>query len=157
LFYFIGGPAKTPLLGFQFSPRLSNVGATRLWRIDRTADYGVLNDLSCHPIRTQLIVEHWDDLLRLAGSLSTGTVQTESLIRTLQRGDRPTKLGRALQELGRVIKTLFVLNYLDDEAYRRRMLTQLNRAKAGTSWRGLSSMGSAANCASATVRGRRTS
>ena len=65
-----------------------------------------------HPIRTQLIVNHWDDLLRLAGSLSTGTVQAESLIRTLQRGDRPTKLGRALQELGRVIKTLFVLNYL---------------------------------------------
>jgi len=117
------------LLGFQFSPRLSDVGATRLWRIDRTADYGVLNDLSRHPIRTQLIVDHWDDLLRLAGSLSTGTVQAESLIRMLQRGDRPTKLGRALQELGRVIKTLFVLNYLDDEAYRRRMLTQLNRGE----------------------------
>jgi TnpA family transposase len=117
------------LLGFQFSPRLSDVGATRLWRIDRTADYGVLNDLSRHPLRTQLIVDHWDDLLRLAGSLSTGTVQAESLVRTLQRGDRPTKLGRALQELGRVIKTLFVLNYIDDEAYRQRLLTQLNRGE----------------------------
>jgi len=111
------------LLGFQFSPRLSDVGATRLWRIDRTADYGVLNDLSRHPIRTQLIVDHWDDLLRLAGFLSTGTAQAEALVRTLQRGDRPTKMGRALQELGRVIKTLFVLNYIDDEAYRRRILT----------------------------------
>jgi len=117
------------LLGFQFSPRLSDVGATRLWRIDRAADYGMLNDLSRHPIRTQLIVDHWDDLLRLAGSLSTGTAQTESLVRTLQRGDRPTKMGRALQELGRVIKTLFVLNYIDDEAYRRRILTQLNRGE----------------------------
>jgi TnpA family transposase len=38
-------------------------------------------------------------------------------------------MGRALQELGRVIKTLFVLNYIDDEAYRRRILTQLNRGE----------------------------
>ena len=117
------------LLGYQFSPRISDVGGTRLWRIDRTADYGALNDRARHPIRTDLIRDHWDDLLRLAGSLTTGTVQAESLIRTLPRGDRPTKLGRALQELGRVIKTRFVLNYLDDATYRRRILTQLNRGE----------------------------
>jgi TnpA family transposase len=117
------------LLGSPFSPRIRAVGGTRLWRIDRTADYGALNDRARHPIRTDRIRDHWDDLLRLAGSLTTGTVPAESLIRTLQRGDRPTKLGRALQELGRIMKTRFVLNYLDDATYRRRILTQLNRGE----------------------------
>jgi TnpA family transposase len=30
------------LLGFQFSPRLADIGGTRLWRLDPRADYGVL-------------------------------------------------------------------------------------------------------------------
>jgi TnpA family transposase len=42
------------LLGYQFRPRISDIGATRFWRIDRTADYGGLTDLAAHPIRTQL-------------------------------------------------------------------------------------------------------
>jgi TnpA family transposase len=51
------------------------------------------------------------------------------LMRTLQTHDRPTPLARALEELGRIIKTLYMLRYIDDEAYRRRILTQLNRGE----------------------------
>jgi len=51
-----------------------------------------------------------------------GTVQAMGLIRTLQTKDRPTKLARALEELGRLIKTLYLLRFIDDEAYRRRIL-----------------------------------
>ena len=50
-------------------------------------------------------------------------------MRTLQTHDRPTPLARALEELGRIIKTLYMLRYIDDEAYRRRILTQLNRGE----------------------------
>jgi TnpA family transposase len=45
------------------------------------------------------------------------------LMRTLQTHDRPTPLARALEKLGRII-TLKMLRYIDDEAYRRRILTQ---------------------------------
>ncbi len=48
----------------------------------------------------------------------------------MQGGGRPSTLGRAIGELGRVAKTLSLLNYLDDEAYRRRILTQLNRGES---------------------------
>lgn len=34
------------LLGFQFSPRIANSQGTKLWRIDSTADYQVLNGVS---------------------------------------------------------------------------------------------------------------
>jgi TnpA family transposase len=47
---------------------------------------------------------------------------TAGLTRTLQTNDCPTRLARALQELGRLVKTLYVLRYIDDEAYRRRIL-----------------------------------
>ena len=61
--------------------------------------------------------------------LKLGLVQDGGLMRTLQTNDRPTRLARALQELGRIIKTLYLLAYIDDEAYRRRILTQLNRGE----------------------------
>ena len=50
-------------------------------------------------------------------------------MRTLQVGDRPTRLAQALAEFGRIDKTLHTLTYLDDENQRRSTLTQLNRGE----------------------------
>jgi TnpA family transposase len=115
------------LLGYQFSPRIADVGGARFWRVDPKADYGALDGLAANRINTRLIAEHWDDLLRLAGSLKLGVVRAAGLTRTLQTNDRPTRLARALQELGRLVKSLYLLRYVDDEGYRRHILTQLNR------------------------------
>ena len=117
------------LLGLQFSPRIADIGGARFWRVDGKADYGVLDDLASNKINLKLIAEHWDDLLRLAGSLKLGVVRAAGLIRTLQTNDRPTKLARALQELGRLVKSLYLLRFIDDESYRRRILVQLNRGE----------------------------
>lgn len=117
------------LLGYQFSPRIADIGGARFWRTDPTADYGALDKLAAHKVKTGRIAEHWDDLLRLAGSLKLGLVQAGGLMRTLQTNDRPTRLARALEELGRIVKTLYLLAYIDDEAYRRRILNQLNRGE----------------------------
>ena len=50
-------------------------------------------------------------------------------MRTLQTGDRPTRLAQALAEFGRIDKTLHMLNYIDDEDKRRATLIQLNRGE----------------------------
>ena len=50
-------------------------------------------------------------------------------MRTLQIGDRPTKLAQAVAELGRIDKTIHALTYIDDEAKRRRILNQLNKGE----------------------------
>lgn len=117
------------LLGCQFSPRIADVGGARFWRVDGKARYGILDELASNKINMKLILEHWDDLLRLAGSLKLGVVHAAGLTRTLQANDRPTRLARALQELGRLIKTLYLLRFIDDESYRRRILIQLNRGE----------------------------
>ena len=117
------------LLGYRFSPRIADIGGARYWRIDPAADYGLLNGVARHKINTALITEHWDDLLRLAGSLKLGVVQATSIMRTLQVGDRPTKLAQAVAELGRIDKTIHALTTIDDESKRRRILNQLNRGE----------------------------
>ena len=118
------------LLGYQFSPRLADLGDARFWRTEQAANYGSLNGVARNRVDTALITTHWDDLLRVAGSLSTGTVRASEILRVLQGGGRPTPTGHAVAELGRVAKTLYLLAYLDDEPYRRRILTQLNRTEA---------------------------
>jgi len=115
-------------LGYQFSPRLAELKEARFWRIDPNAEYGPLNGLARHRINTNLIATNWDDILRVAGSLKVGTVHASTLVQSLQRGGHPTTLARAIAELGRVPKTLHLLNYLDDDYYRRRIQIQLNRA-----------------------------
>ena len=117
------------LLGYQFSPRIADIGEARFWRIDASADYRALNGLARHRVNTELIANNWDDLLRVAGSLKLGTVSASELMRTLQGGSSPSTLSKAIGELGRVAKTLYLLTYIDDETYRRRILTQLNRGE----------------------------
>jgi TnpA family transposase len=116
-------------LGYQFSPRLAELKKARFWRIDPNADYGPLNGLARHRINTTLITTNWDDILRVAGSLKVGTVHASTLVQALQRAGHPTTLARAIAELGRIPKTLHLLNYLDDEYYRRRIQIQLNRGE----------------------------
>jgi TnpA family transposase len=119
------------LLGYQFSPRLADLSDTRFWRIDRQADYGPLNALAKSRISLGKIRESWSDMLRVAGSLTTGTVRAYDLLRMMSREDRPSALGQAFAEDGRIAKTLHLLANVDvDDTYRRQIGAQLNVQEA---------------------------
>lgn len=118
------------LLGYRFSPRLADIGGTRFWRVDPKADYGLLNDISAHYVNLEKkVAPHWDDVLRLVGSLKLGRINAMAIMRTLQVGDRPTSLAQAIAEIGRMDKTIHTLTYIDDENKRRGTLSQLNRGE----------------------------
>jgi TnpA family transposase len=68
-------------------------------------------------------------MLRVAGSLKLGTVRASELIRSLLKSERPSSLAQAIIDAGRINKTLYLLNYIDNEDYRRKILTQLNRGE----------------------------
>ncbi len=118
------------LLGYQFSPRLRDIRDMRYWRLDRAAHYGRLNTVAHHVVRPERIERHWEDLLRIAGSLKLGTVRASDLMRTLQAGGRVSRLRQAIADLGRIVKTLYLLAYISDIDYRRRILVQLNRGES---------------------------
>jgi len=115
------------LLGYRFSPRLADLPDQRIWTIDRTTSYGPLDHvIRRNRINTALIEENWPDMLRLAGSLLTGTVTPSHILRVTQGNGRPTRLGRAVAEYGRIAKTLHILAFVDqDESYRRQIHTRL--------------------------------
>ena len=121
------------MLGYRYAPRLADLADHRLWRIDPAANYGPLQGLARNRINTPLIASQWDQICRLAASLEARTVTPSAILRSLQRGPNPSSLGRALAELGRVIKTLHVLNYCHDPIYRRAIHRLLGRGESRNS------------------------
>lgn len=117
------------LLGYQFSPRLADAGEAVFWRVDKSANYGALDELARGCADLSKAEDQWDEMMRTAGSLKLGTIHASELIRSLLKSSRPSGLAQAIMEVGRVNKTLYLLNYIDDEDYRRRILTQLNRGE----------------------------
>lgn len=117
------------LLGFRFAPRLRDLSDQTLYRARRGANYGVLAPAFKKDIRDRLIVEHWDDLNRVAASLKDGLLRPSLLVSRLQSMQRQNPLQQALQELGRIAKTWHILEYVDDPAFRRRVLIGLNKGE----------------------------
>lgn len=114
------------LLGYQFSPRLADAGESVFWRINKTADYGAINELTRNCVNVDKIKQHWDDMMRIAGSLKLGTVHASELIRSLLKSDRPSSLAQAIIEAGRINKTFYLLNYVNDED-KARLSTFINK------------------------------
>lgn len=107
-------------------PRLADIGGTRFWRIDPHADYRELNVLARQRVNLDRVTPHWDDVLRLIGSLKLGLVPAMGITRTLQVDERPTRLAQAIAEIGSIEKTIHTLNFIDDEGRRRGTLLLLN-------------------------------
>ncbi len=117
------------LLSYRYSPRLADSGAATLWRLNAT-DYGPLNPLARNQIDRRLIRENYDDVLRIAGSLLQRHTTSSQIIRALRSQTRHlATLAKALQHIGRAPKTIHLLDYCNDEQFRRRILVQLNRGE----------------------------
>ena len=71
--------------------------------------YQYLASLMGKKVRTDVIREHWGDILRLVASLNAGHVAPSTMLRKLAAYERQNQLDLALQEIGKVERTLFML------------------------------------------------
>lgn len=120
------------LLGLQFSPRIRDLADQELYRTSQIQldAYPKLKSHLQSVINKERILTHWDEMLRLAGSLKTGRVTASLIVQKLQAYPRQHPLTRALQEYGRLIKTIHILRWYADETNRRRINRQLNKGEA---------------------------
>ena len=70
--------------------------------------------------------------MRVARSRKSAKSSASLLIGKLQLILRQNQLTKALQEYGRLIKTIFILRYLESEDYRRRIEAQWRRGRPST-------------------------
>jgi TnpA family transposase len=121
------------LTGYRLSPRIAKVAESPLWRSHPPSHYQrwpLAGPLLEHHAQVDVIAEHWDDLVRIGGSLKLGYVSAALLIAKLQAGSRQHPLAKAMLEYGKLLRTLHALRWFTDEAFRRRIGRQLNRGEA---------------------------
>ena len=88
------------LLGFRFCPRLRDFPDRKFACIDPAVTYKDLRPLFGRRVRTDVIREHWDEVLRLVASLQAGTVLPSAMLKRLAAFQRQNQLDLALQSWG---------------------------------------------------------
>ena len=118
------------LLGYRFAPRIRGLADKKLYLPDRSCEYPELESMTGGAIQQKHILNHWEDVLRLTASISHGTATASLLLRKLGSYPRQNGLAVALREIGRIERTLFILQWLQDSDLRRRVQVGLNKGEA---------------------------
>ena len=118
------------LLGFRFAPRIRDLSERRLYTLTPNAEFAALDQLIGGTINVKAIEDDWKEVLHLAASIRTGTVSASVMLKKLAGYSRQNSLSRALREVGRVERSLFMLDWLDDIDLRRRTNANLNKGEA---------------------------
>ena len=118
------------LLGFRFAPRIRDLCDTKLFVPKNDTPYDALKPMIGGILNVKHIRSHWDEILRLATSIKQGTVTASLMIRKLASYPRQNGLAVALRELGRIERTLFILDWLQNVELRRRVQIGLNKGEA---------------------------
>ena len=118
------------LLGFRFAPRIRDLGDTKLYIPKGDAAYEALKPMIGGTLNIKHVRAHWDEILRLATSIKQGTVTASLMLRKLGSYPRQNGLAVALRELGRIERTLFILDWLQSVELRRRVHAGLNKGEA---------------------------
>jgi TnpA family transposase len=118
------------LLGIRLMPRIRNWKDLRFFRPSKDSRYRHIDALFSDTIDWELIETHWPDLLQVVLSIKAGTISSAQLLRRLGSYSRRNRLYQAFRELGRVVRTVFLLEYLNDAPLREHITATTNKVEA---------------------------
>jgi TnpA family transposase len=115
------GFAFCHLLGFELLPRLKNLKKQRLYRPQKgdLDQYTNLQPILTRPINWEIIEQQYDEFIKFATALRLGTADAESILRRFTKNNVQHPTYKALCELGKALKTVFLCDYLRLESLRR--------------------------------------
>ena len=116
------------LLGFALLPRLKNIKKQRFYRPYKgePEKYANLQPILTRPINWEIIEQQYDQLIKFATALRLGTADAESILRRFTKSNVQHPTYKALCELGKALKTVFLCEYLQLESLRHEIQEGLN-------------------------------
>ena len=119
----------THLLGISFAPRIKNFKKQRIYAFEKASDLKALGYRVLPDGKINTDPEQWDDILRFAATIILKEVTASQLFRRLSSYSRQHPLYKALKQFGRIIKSIFLLRYIDDVELRQAIEKQLNKVE----------------------------
>ena len=122
--------AACSILGYAFVPRIRDLPSKRLYVFERAGVPKHLRPLVGGKVNVDLIDRNWADILRVAATMAAGTMRPSQILRKLAAYPRQNELAAALREVGRVERSLFMIDWATDPDMRRRAQVGLNKGEA---------------------------
>ena len=122
------GFAFSYMLDFDLLPRFKNIHSQSLYvaEKDDLDKYGNLSSIISRPINWDLIESQYDQIIKYTIALKLGTANAEAIMKRFTRDNLQHPTYKALSELGKAIKTIFLCRYLGSEELRREIHEGLN-------------------------------
>jgi TnpA family transposase len=122
------GFAFCHLLGFSLMPRLKGIASQKLYLPEKGSGtcYPHLDPILTRSINWELIRQQYDEMVKYTTALKLGTAQAEAILSRFTRNNVQHPTYKALAELGKVIKTIFLCQYIISEALRQEIHAGLN-------------------------------
>lgn len=106
------------LLGIKLMPRMRNWDDVTFYKANKKDVYSHIDSLFSEVIDWNLIQTHWKDMMQVALSIQAGKVLPSMLLKKLGTNSRKNKLYKAFRELGRAIRTTFLLEFISNKQLR---------------------------------------
>ena len=153
------GFAFCHLLGFELAPRLKAIARQKLVLASAGQRAGLPNlaPILSGVVDWEELARQYDEMVKYAAAMQHGTADPESILRRFSRGDVMHPTYKALAELGRAIKTVFLCRYLRLESFRREIHQGLNVVENWNSANGFVFFGKGGEIATNRVRDQETS
>jgi TnpA family transposase len=107
------------LLGIQLMPRIARWKDLKIYKFSGESYPNIDPMFTAEEINVDLIAKHLVDMLRVAVSILEGRISPSFILRRLTSGTRKNKLYHAFQELGKVVRSAYLLKYLRKPELRR--------------------------------------
>jgi len=120
-------------LNVSFAPRIKNVHEQTIYGYE-SKTLRKNNDSPIAPktsINKKLILKNWDSLLRLMATIKLGYCSASQMFKILASSKKDNEIYKAMKEFGRLLKSKFILEYINDESLRKAIQKQLNRVELG--------------------------
>jgi TnpA family transposase len=122
--------AATSLLSYRFIPRIRDLPSKRLHLFAPTSAPEELRGLIGGKVREGLTIQNWPDVLRTVATMAAGRMPPSQLLKKFASYPRQHELALALREIGRIERTLFIIEWLLDAEMQRRAQIGLNKGEA---------------------------
>jgi len=122
--------AVTSLISYRFIPRIRDLPSKRLYIFDPTTVPKGLKGLVGGKVREDTISANWPGILRSAATMVAGIMPPSQLLRKFASHPRQHDLAIALREVGRIERTLFIIDWLLDTDMQRRAQIGLNKGES---------------------------